>query len=165
MDLGAVLCTPRSPACDRCPLETLCRGRELGLEGELPRKRKRKAVPTVVQVALLLHRRGRVLVRRRPLEGMLGGLWEFPAAAVAEGRAPEEAAAGLLKELGLLAELSAAGGVDHAYSHFRLDLRLFRGELPDLPLVAEGEESRWIDPQELSEWPLHGAHKKALNLL
>jgi A/G-specific adenine glycosylase len=61
--------------------------------------------------------------------------------------------------------LRFAGGIDHAYSHFRLDLRLFRGEAGEPDRVAEATESRWLTAAELADWPLHGAHKKALSLL
>ena len=165
MDLGATVCTPRAPDCGGCPLEASCRARALGLEDELPRRRGKKKVPTRVQVALLLISGGRCLVRRRPLSGMLGGLWEFPAAAVSEDETPGMAASRLLQTLGLAAEPRPAGEVAHVYSHFRLDLRLYRAEAGETFKVAEGEETRWLPPAELAACPLHGAHKKALALL
>jgi A/G-specific adenine glycosylase len=164
MDLGATLCTPKSPDCSRCPLTALCQARAQGLERELPLSGRKKAVPTVIQVALLLERKDRFLVRRRPLSGMLGGLWEFPTVAVAEGEMPLFAARALLAGLGLQATLAEAGEIDHAYSHFRLDLHLFRGTVVESGRVAEGEE-RWVDAAGLQELPLHGAHKKALKHL
>ena len=165
MDLGATVCTPRSPDCGACPLKPCCRARSLGLENELPRGREKRKTPIRVQVALLLMSQGRCLVRRRPLSGMLGGLWEFPATAVADGETPGMAAYRLLQDLGYVAELRSAGEVAHLYSHFRLDLRLYRAEAEQTFNVAEGEESRWLPPAELAAWPLHGAHKKALNHL
>ncbi len=164
MDLGATLCTPRTPGCERCPLEALCRARGLGLEREIPVKQMKNKVPTVLQVALLIGRDGRLLVRRRPLEGMLGGLWEFPSGVVPEGRTPVQTASALGRDFGA-GELVPAGGVVHAYSHFRLDLHLFRAEVKETTRIAEEGESRWLTPAELSDWPLHGAHKKALPLL
>lgn len=165
MDLGATLCTPRNPSCQRCPFEGLCRARTLGIQGELPRRRPGKKVPTVQQVALLLCRDGRFLVRRRPLAGMLGGLWEFPCISVAAGETPEESALSLARDLGGTGEPRSAGGIVHAYSHFRLDLRLFRTPAGPPTLVAEGEESRWLTPSDLAGFPLHGAHRKSLPLL
>ncbi len=164
MDLGATLCTPRHPACDRCPLAELCRARAAGRQEELPVRRAKKKVPIVVQVALLVECQGRFLVRKRPFEGMLGGLWEFPGGALMSNESPAQAAARLLAGLGGEA-LQPAGGVAHAYSHFRLDLHLFRTTADPLPHVAEGEENRWLTATELASWPLHGAHKKALPLL
>ncbi len=165
MDLGAILCTPRSPRCERCPLERLCRGRALGIAAELPCRRAKKLVPVRLHVALLLEREGRLLVRRRPLDGMLAGLWEFPGGPVPEGMSPEAEAIRLLQELGGEGGLEFVGGVDHAYSHFRLDLRLYRGTALPATLVAEEAESCWLSAAELPEWALHGAHKKALALL
>jgi A/G-specific adenine glycosylase len=164
MDLGATLCTPKNPDCPRCPLAALCQARAQGLERELPLTRRKKAVPTIIQVALLLETKGRFLVRRRPLSGMLGGLWEFPTAGVAERETPLSAARALLAGLGFQTTLAEAGGVAHAYSHFRLDLRLYRGTVEDFDRVSEGEE-RWVDAAGLPELPLHGAHKKALKHL
>lgn len=165
MDLGATVCTPRNPACGRCPLAELCRAKGRGVEGEIPRRRKAKPVPVVQQVALLLFRDGRFLVRRRPLEGMLGGLWEFPSAPVAADHSPEKAAASLGRDFGIGAEPEPLGGVDHTYSHFRLDLRLYRAAAPVIFRVAEGEEIRWLTRAELAGFPLHGAHRKSLPLL
>jgi A/G-specific adenine glycosylase len=165
MDLGATVCTPRAPDCGACPLEPCCRARSLGLENELPRGREKRKTPIRVQVALLLMSRGRCLVRRRPLSGMLGGLWEFPAAVVADGETPGKAAYRLLQDLGYAAEPRSVGEVTHLYSHFRLDLRLYRAEAEWTFNVGEGEEIRWLPPAELAAWPLHGAHKKALKYL
>lgn len=164
MDLGATLCTPKNPDCIRCPLARLCEARAQGQERELPLAGKKATVPKVVQVALLLEKEGRFLVRRRSLFGMLGGLWEFPTAAVAEGETPQAAARALLTELGLQATLAEAGGIAHAYSHYKLDLRVVRGTIEDAGRVSEGEV-RWVDAAELRELPLHGAHKKALKHL
>lgn len=164
MDLGATLCTPKNPDCPRCPLATLCQARAQGRERELPLSGKKAALPKMVQVALLLEKQGGFLVRRRPLAGMLGGLWEFPATTVAEDATPLAAASVLLAELGLQATLAEAGRVAHAYSHFHLDLRLYRGQVKDTGRVSEGEV-RWPDKTELSTLPLHGAHKKALKFI
>jgi A/G-specific adenine glycosylase len=165
MDLGATVCTPRVPACERCPLAALCQGQTLGIAAELPRRRAKKAAPTQLQVALLVECGGRFLVRRRPLAGMLAGLWEFPGGPVPGGLPAERAAARLWQELGGEGEPTFAGGVDHTYSHFKLDLRLYRVAAPMAPRVAEGPESRWLTAGELADCPLHGAHKKALALI
>ncbi len=165
MDLGATVCVPRRPDCPACPLAGLCQARRLGLENELPVKRQKKQIPTRLQVALLAQKDGRYLVRQRPYEGMLGGLWEFPGAPVPAGGTPAAAVAVLARELGLEGRLCAAGRVDHAYSHFRLDLYLFLVPVAQQALGAEGDRSCWADLAELAAMPLHGAHKKALKLL
>jgi A/G-specific adenine glycosylase len=84
---------------------------------------------------------------------------------VAEEQSPAEAALVLLRQLGGQGQPTQAGGVAHAYSHFRLDLHLFHSCGPDTLRVAEGQESRWLSAAELADFPLHGAHKKALPLI
>ncbi|MEA4899953.1 MAG: A/G-specific adenine glycosylase [Christensenellaceae bacterium] len=78
MGLGALVCLPRNPACERCPVEAYCAARAAGVQRQLPlrpepvRKRiERRAVALVVCG-------GEVLVRRRPEDALLGGLYEFP---------------------------------------------------------------------------------------
>ncbi|WP_225073409.1 A/G-specific adenine glycosylase [Desulfuromonas sp. CSMB_57] len=164
MDLGATLCTPRRPLCDPCPLAFCCAARASGRQAELPVRGPKKTVPQVVQVALLLSCRGRYLVCRRPLDGMLGGLWEFPAVTLPDGAEAASAAQRLLQERGLRATLREAGQVKHAYSHFRVEVRLFLGEADDPAWVAEGDQ-RWVSVEALRDWPLHGAHRKALTVL
>lgn len=164
MDLGATLCTPKNPECLRCPLATLCQARAQGLERELPLSSRKAVVPSVLQVTLLLEREGRFLVRRRPLAGMLGGLWEFPSAEVRTGETPEVAARRLLAELGFAVTAEEAGQVAHAYSHFKLDLRLYRSKADASGRGTEREE-RWVNAAGLRELPLHGAHKKALKFI
>lgn len=162
MDLGATLCVPRRPTCPRCPLAGLCRAKALGLQGELPKSAAKKTVPTRMQAALLLERDGRLLVRQRPFSGMLGGLWEFPAVDVAEGQSPLLAVRRLLADLGLAGEPTEAGRVRHAYSHFKLDLRLYRAAGTAGFAIAEAAVNRWLTAAELADLPLHGAHKKVL---
>lgn len=165
MDLGAMICTPSTPECPACPLLQICQAQQLGLERELPRARAKKAIPTQTQVALLLSRQGAFLVRRRPLSGMLGGLWEFPGREVAASETPAAAARDLLRQLGLEGEPQPAGAVRHAYSHFRLDLQLYFALVDGAAAIGEETPSVWLKPTELRELPFHGAHQKALSLL
>jgi A/G-specific adenine glycosylase len=82
MDLGATICTPRSPSCLVCPLADLCEARRQGRQAELPLARKKGATPLVdVAAAWIRDRRGRWLLCRRAPEGLFGGLWELPDAA------------------------------------------------------------------------------------
>ena len=83
MELGATVCTPRAPSCGACPLATGCRARAAGTVAERPLRRRRQAVPTRIWgVLVAVSPRGRTLVVRRPPEGLLGGMWEFPAVEV-----------------------------------------------------------------------------------
>jgi A/G-specific adenine glycosylase len=161
MDLGATVCTPREPDCPACPLVELCRSRRLGLERQLPAARTRKRVPMRRQVALLAEYEGCCLVRPRPAEGFLGGLWELPVADLRAGEAPLVAAGRLAAELGLAGRKVTVGQLKHAYSHFTLELELVKMTVSPATRVAEGAW-HWQTRAQLAATPLHGAHRKAL---
>ncbi len=166
MDLGATVCVPRQPQCSACPLEELCRARALGLETQLPLPAVRKKVPEVVQAALLWRDcSGRFRVCRRPYQGLLGGMWEFPTVEIADGEDPEHAVRRFLQQSGVAAKPAEVARLRHIYSHFRLDLRLFGVLVPATATVAESDDCRWLEVEELSGLALHGAHKKALPYL
>lgn len=79
MELGATLCTSRSPDCHVCPLAEWCAAREQGVQELRPLPKERKAVPEeVVETAVIVRSDGAVLLTRRSEDGLLGGLWEFP---------------------------------------------------------------------------------------
>ncbi|PKN12791.1 MAG: A/G-specific adenine glycosylase [Deltaproteobacteria bacterium HGW-Deltaproteobacteria-4] len=163
MDLGATCCTPTKPTCSLCPLAAHCHAFAQGRQDALPERRKTKAVPTVLQVALLLERDNRWRVERRPLSGMLGGLWEFPTCVVAVRDDPTTIAAVLAATYGV-GDIRETGRVAHAYSHFKVDLRLFSGQVEEWGRVAEGK-AEWVDAEVLRGLSLHGAHKKALKFI
>lgn len=78
MELGATLCTPRSPRCADCPLARTCRARAEGSVESLPRPRPRPE-PVAVELELALaERRGKVLLERRPRTGRMAGMWQLP---------------------------------------------------------------------------------------
>lgn len=79
MELGAVVCTPRGPRCGACPLEGMCRAAAAGIQEEIPRAKARvKRSKMYCEIVVVRDKRGRVLVEKRPEEGMWGGLWQAP---------------------------------------------------------------------------------------
>ena len=163
MDLGATVCTPRKPLCCECPWNAVCLAKKNGLENRLPLKQPAKKIPTRAEVTLLLNYRGRYLVRRRVVDGFLGGLWEFPAMAVCSGESREEKLSLLCSDFGCGFSADLLGQIQHVYSHFRLQSDIYRVEIDDLSRIAEGENS-WFPLEELKKIALHGAHKKVLGV-
>lgn len=163
MDLGATLCTPRQPACARCPLAGLCQGHRQGIAEQLPQPRARRQLPQRQQVALLLEHDGKVLVCRRGLDGMLGGLWEFPNRDLDGEETADSVAVQLALELGGGVP-QAVGRIKHVYSHFGLTVQLFMSRTNAASRVEEEGACRWLTHEELSQLALHGAHQKALTL-
>ena len=161
MDLGATICTPRSPNCRICPWTEHCRGRKLGIAETLPRKLAKKKIPTRKGVAFWIERRdGAVLLRRRPEKGLLGGMMEIPStewAAEIHG-APEDAApisADWVKVVGL---------VEHTFTHFHLELIVLKaGRVTDGELRDDGGY-RWVYPQDLASEALPTVMRKVVAL-
>ncbi|MBW2268563.1 MAG: A/G-specific adenine glycosylase [Deltaproteobacteria bacterium] len=168
MELGATICTPRSPSCGVCPLRRRCAGLAAGDPESLPVK-TRKAQPRAVEgVAGWVTRRGKALAVRRPPYGLLGGLWELPGGELSSKEAPE---AGMLRALreGVGLRTAAAerlGSIDHTFSHRRLRLHVFRCDTAVGRVRLDGFDAhRWVAPTAVVELP-HGAPtRKALGLL
>jgi A/G-specific adenine glycosylase len=169
MELGAVVCTPRAARCDACPLREVCAARAQGRPEAFPPRTRRRAVPHhEAAIALVYRASGELLIDRRPYDGLLGGLWEFPGGKLEPGESVEQALARELREeLGLRVEvIGALPSVDHAYTHFTVTLhpRLCALRRMDRR-VAEGRECRWVKPAELSRYPMPRANRKVIEAL
>jgi A/G-specific adenine glycosylase len=152
MELGAVVCTPKSPRCGACPVAELCLG-QADAES-LPRKAARTKPAEVRAVAVVATWEGRVVFGRRP-PGLLGGLWE-PIRVPLEPGQPELARlrAGFLAETG--AELLGAaplGEVVHVFTHRRLTCAVYEGRASREPALGPDAEytalSTPADPESL----------------
>jgi len=169
MELGETICTPIAPRCGSCPVAYACRAhRELDDPGSVPRRGPRRSRPLVrAAVVVLVDRRGRWLLQRRPLTGLLGGLWEFPGGKIEPGESLRDAAVRELREeTGWSASsLAPVGVVRHAYSHFSVELHVFRGRAGTGPSRPRGRDRRWLDPGRVTSLPLPKATEKVLRLL
>jgi A/G-specific adenine glycosylase len=157
MDLGALVCTPRSPACPRCPLEPICAARALGIQEERPVTSPRRETPHFIVTAAVIIRDGLVLIARRPESGLLGGLWEFPGGKVQDGEALTACLKReIMEELGVEVKVSDRLGVyKHAYTHFRVTLHAFFCELmagEPRPLQASAVD--WATLERLPHFPM-----------
>jgi A/G-specific adenine glycosylase len=143
MDLGAVICRPRAPACPLCPWQPACRAAAEGSAERLPRRAARAARPTRTGLAFLLRRGdGAILFRRRPAHGLLAGLHELPSSPWIEGAAAELASA--LRHAPHTASWHLhRERVRHVFTHFVLELGLAEA-VTDAPPPGE-----WCRPQEL----------------
>ena len=146
MDLGATLCTPRSPKCLMCPWKGDCRAQALGIAESLPRRAAKAERPLRQGLAFWTVRRdGAVLLRRRPERGLLGGMMEVPSSDWA-GRGPADVAqapvAAQWREL--------PGLVNHGFTHFRLELTILTAQVRQ-NARAEGQ---WIMPEAMGDHAL-----------
>ena len=149
MELGATVCTPASPRCDRCPIRSSCLGRAQGIEGEIPRPKSRP-VRTVVHIHLVIVRRGEeILLERRPTGGVWGGLWQPIGVESETGLESRVVGERLGSWLGSLDPLAR---VRRLLTHREVHLHLFEaGESDGDPKVGSERETGWFDQVRASE--------------
>jgi len=162
MDLGATLCTPKSPDCLICPWTEQCAGRRRGIAATLPRKHPKKALPRRRGVAFWIERAdGAVLLRRRPESGLLGGMMEVPSTPWTEDSLPDAEAEAPLRACWK----KVAGQVDHTFTHFRLELTVLRAEaVADGQLRRDGDY-RWVPRRDLAGEALPTVMRKVIALI
>jgi len=119
MDLGATVCTPKSPGCGNCPWTDDCLGRAKGLAAVLPYKATKKKLTTRHGHVYWVENHDAVLVRQRPMKGLLAGMTEFPSSDWLEAKLEFNAPfAAVWKPI--------AGTVEHTFTHFHLQLTIWR---------------------------------------
>lgn len=158
MDLGATVCTPGEPDCERCPLAGLCLARRLGIQEQRPVRLNKPPIPHHTVTAAIITRGARVLIAQRPADGLLGGLWEFPGGKLDDGEDLVDCLQReILEELGARIKVEIPLGVyQHAYTHYRVTLHAFCCTLTngDQPRPLNADDLRWVTPAELSGYPM-----------
>ncbi len=156
MDLGATICTPRSPACPLCPWIDPCIARAEGEPARFPVKAPKAERPERCGIAFLAVRAdGAVLLRTRPEKGLLGGMTEVPSTPWAAGpalpgdHAPVQATWRHLP-----------GRVEHVFTHLALELDVWRADLPAGTAAPAGH--RWVLPAYFDREALPSVMRKVL---
>jgi A/G-specific adenine glycosylase len=158
MDLGATLCTPKSPDCLLCPWIFRCRGRALGIAESLPRKAPKRARPIRYGTVFWIERGdGAVLLRRRPEEGLLGGMMEVPSTDWLLEPADANAAAPLRAEWKKLPR-----SVEHGFTHFHLILDIWRARTIETGELLSRGDYRWLPPGDLAGEALPSVMRKVV---
>ena len=162
MDLGATICTPRNPRCDSCPLREICRSYALGNQAERPLRKKKGKTPHYRHAAAVILQGGRVLLAKRPAEGLLGGMWEFP-----NGRVEGDSAEGLAAVIfaGYQVQIHVREPlctVVHAYTHFKITEDAYFCTLLE---SSEKENLRWVAVDDLQNFPMGKVDREIANRL
>ena len=165
MELGALICTPRSPGCDRCPLAGDCRARAAGTAASLPRKRPRAERAVVCVVCACITDGARVLVVKRQA-GLLAGTWALPEAADRGVRARAALARRLAEAAGVrVAGVAYRGAIRHVFTHRDVTAELFRVDVDGGdagPAASEGR--RWVSPAGLAALGVSSFARKTVAL-
>ncbi|MCA9239859.1 MAG: A/G-specific adenine glycosylase [Planctomycetales bacterium] len=170
MELGALVCTPREPACDQCPLEKLCRARTAGLLDELGPTTKKLSFTELREAAVVVHQSNRVLVRRCGATERWAGLWDFP-------RFELESEGPLFAEQELTRKVAALTGVEcqpqgliktlkHGVTRYRITLECYRAERTGGRVRSTKDSPvQWVRTEELAELPLSVTGRKIARLI
>jgi A/G-specific adenine glycosylase len=157
MELGATVCLPKNPQCGACPLSSPCLGRQSGRPTDYPVKAPKKKVPhIVVGAAVVINRKGEVLIAQRRAEDMLGGLWEFPGGKQEPGETIQQCIVRELKEeLGIQIETGDfLVTVKHAYSHFTMEMHTYFAKITSgRPRALQCQNYQWLEISNLRGVP------------
>jgi A/G-specific adenine glycosylase len=138
MDLGAMICTPKTPDCAHCPIAGACKAHAAGVAESLPRKSARQPRPTRRGVAYaLVNARGEMLFETRADGGLLGGMLGLPGGGWDGTDTPAPPAE---------AEWRKAGTAEHVFTHFRLELDVFVAAAPKGLRLRKGQQ--WLAPDD-----------------
>jgi len=166
MDLGATICTPRSPKCLLCPWHDLCQAHKLGIAETLPRRLARAAKPVRRAMAFVLFNpQGEIFLRPRPAEGLLGGMLEVPSSPWITDGQPELAVARVYAPAKTSWQVMP-GSVRHVFTHFTLEVTVAVGTLRPAK-SRDAAPGQWIGLKRLDKVALpsvmHKIVRHALN--
>ncbi|GAB6096137.1 A/G-specific adenine glycosylase [Desulfatiferula olefinivorans] len=168
MELGAMVCTPKQPRCEACPVAMTCGARVSGTVMRYPVIPLKNKIPEYRVGLGVLVRDGRFLIQKRKDEGHLAGMWEFPGGKALDGETVEEALQRkCLEELGVHVTVGRRiAQASHVYSHFRIRVSLFLiDEYTRDIRPLKNQPLRWIEARDLADIPLPKVNHKLFSAL
>jgi A/G-specific adenine glycosylase len=170
MELGRTVCKPRNPLCAECPIQAHCQAFAHDTQDERPVRTKRATTPHYdVTAGLIWNARGQLLIAQRPLDGLLGGLWEFPGGK----QEPEDESLEACLQRELREELAIEVNVGdlfvvvkHGFTHFRITLHTFTCEYVSGPPQSIGvRDWAWARPDQLDGYSFGKADREVIAAL
>lgn len=164
MELGATICKPTTPACDACPVAGLCRARAAGNQAELPRpKPKAEVIEVHLEIYVIESEGGELLLARRPGDGRMAGMWEFPTVELTtSGLFPPELAGAMASGVEAGAGLFS---IRHGITRHRIRADVRAAAVPRAWTGSAPEGTRWVVPAAAEALALTGMAKKVLGRL
>lgn len=163
MELGALVCTPKSPGCFLCPVRVDCQAYKEGMTDRLPVKSKKKPPEKVtLAVGLIYDDNGNILIRQRPAKGLLAKMWELPGFEVKGKRNKTTVLTTGLAQAGLEVALTNQLGTHiHTFTHLQWRLFIYEGYLTG-PKSQVAENIRFVSFSELQKLPFLSVHQKII---
>lgn len=166
MELGALVCTPKKPACSKCPLNESCKAFQaetvdfLPFKGPIPSK-------TMIKVAIgILEKDGKIYIQKRAGKGLMAGLWEFPGGKVEDDETLEQALRREIREeTGLeIQNVRPFFSLKHAYTRYLVDLHCFLAKpLPGTVTLSSATEYQWVEAKDIKKLPFPAANVKIID--
>jgi len=127
MELGELICIPGSPRCESCPIQEQCRAFAEGKQTVLPLRIPKTKKKTEERIVLIVEEEGKVLLTKRPEQGLLGGLWEYPNVMA---DSIDKVQAAMLDAYGIVIEPEdyVADAV-HIFTHIKWNMKVYRGKV------------------------------------
>ncbi|TCS82580.1 A/G-specific adenine glycosylase [Tepidibacillus fermentans] len=168
MELGATVCTPKSPLCLLCPVMDFCEGRKEGNQDQLPVKAKKKGQKIVYRVGLIMQKEGKVAFVKRPSDGLLANMWELPSLESENPLSNQEWQEKIKEEFGIELTLNQPWmTIDHIFSHLKWKLVIYRVD-DSQPLANISKQSKnwnWMNQSEIEKLSFPKAYKQVIDLL
>ena len=168
MELGALICTPKKPACPDCPIHQYCRALANDTVHLRPVTLKKEKKIEIVMACGIVQHNNRLYIQQRLADDVWGGLWEFPGGRLKQGETADQAA---VRELAEETEFRITGlrpfnTVVHFYTKYRVTLhsffcRLEEGQSPE-PVLHAASQFKWVRPVELQEFAFPSGHRKLI---
>lgn len=164
MELGALICKPKDPACLLCPIKEHCCAYMQGSQDFIPTPKKKIIKELDVVIALIMHR-GKYFIQKRPAQGLLADLWEFPGGKIEEGETKEEALIRELKEELNCDVLNVKHRMDvlQFYTTFKVNLHVYECQLKSYPRTDDTHQ--WVGLNDLSQYPMPSGTVKIIRKL
>lgn len=161
MELGALVCTPRSPQCLICPVREHCEASAAGLQEKIPAPRKAKPTPLLRRHVFCIRRGDQWLIEQRPATGRWAGMWQF-VTTEAGGDGKSSAPPALPVPVG---RPEPIGAVTHGLTHRRYEFDVFLCDAAGPAEPAQEKPRKWVTLDELAQYPLPRPHVKTAEIL
>ena len=170
MDLGGLVCTPKNPVCDSCPVTDFCAALQAGLVHRRPVVTASAMTIPIEMATGVLTFQGLLFIQQRLADDVWGGLWEFPGGRLETGETPEEAVVREYREeTGFIVEIVAGiTTVIHHYMHYKVVLHAFSCRLTGgctEPELREAQDFRWVVPHDLGRYGFPAGHRKIIEYM
>lgn len=168
MELGALVCTPRNPACPACPVQVCCQALTAGTVSQRPVLAKKQEKISIVMACAIIARKGHLYIQQRQEDDVWGGLWEFPGGRIEAGEPPAQA---VLREIAeetafRVTDLRPFATVTHSCTKYQVTLHAFFCRLMDgqtaAPVLRAASQHRWASRAELDTFAFPSGHRQLI---